>query len=313
MAEIKQDKESIVESLEYWGLEQDAGKKLITVAGDPSACFEGDPLMMIRIVRFAAELGFDIHIKAYNAILDKSALLSEANTDDIRVEFERLLTAEFAGKGLKILAGAELMPYIIGSLAENMTKRAMSQFAVLAENIDKTMRVRERRIALFYLCFEKKAALGAVKFLNYSPKMEARIADAFAMLEPMCFLGNEYEFKRFVALCGEERYRYLDSLSKAQRIVYDMPDTKILSRHHMMEAIKSKGDPIFIEDLEIDAADIAGSNIAEGEKAADILRELLDHVHKNPKMNTREHLLRQAEKYAKAALRVPFQKVRRLK
>ncbi|MCL1809080.1 MAG: hypothetical protein FWG42_04820 [Clostridiales bacterium] len=313
MAEIKKEMGTILKELEAEGLRADAGKKLISAAQDPAALFEENPMAMMRTVRFAAESGFDIHIKTYDAILEKAALLKDADVDRTREEFEKILVAEFAGKGLKMLAGTELMPCVIGGLAEKMTKRAMKQFAVLAENIDKTKRVRDRRVVLFYLCFEEKAALGAVKFLGFDARTAGLVADAMRLLEPMCFLANEYELKRFVFRCGEEKYRYLDSLSKAQRIVYDMPDVKILGRHYMMELIKSKGDPIFIEDLAVDADDIVCRNIAEGDKADQILLELLDMVHKDPKLNTREHLLRQAESYSKNVFRMPFQKMRWLK
>ena len=289
---------------------QDIQEKLIRVVGDPLVRFEEDPLRMMRAARFAAETGFDIHKKTYKAILQKGALLEKISADRIRQEFEKLIVAKFAGKGLKMLHSLGLMPVIVGELAEEMTSREMTDFDTLAENIDKTKRIKDRRLGLFYLCFERKGALAAVRRLKFDSKMTGKLEDALNHLESMCFLADKFEIKQFIAKIGPDRYEYLDGLSKAQRIVYDLQEHKILGRYYLLQDMEANKEPMFISDLKIDGNDIIENGIAEGEKVGEILGMLLDLVHKEPKRNTKEELLRYAEQYATNIIKATFRKVR---
>jgi hypothetical protein len=92
-----------------------------------------------------------------------------------------------------------------------------------------------------------------------------------------------------------------------------MPESKILGRHYMMEEIKERSEPIYIEDLKIDEIDIIYNGIAEDEKAEELLRMLLDLVHKEPRRNTKKELLASAEEYSTNKLKATFRKVRWLR
>ena len=62
---------------------KDIENRLIRTVGEPMERFSEDPLRMIRAVRVAGELDFDIHKKTYEAIVANSGLLSEANIKKI--------------------------------------------------------------------------------------------------------------------------------------------------------------------------------------------------------------------------------------
>jgi hypothetical protein len=160
------------------------------------------------------------------------------------------------------------------------------------------------------LCFEKKAALEAVKFLKFDSKIVAKVKDALEHIEPMNFLATKFELKQFIASIGPERYKYLEDVSKAQRIVYDLHVNKILSRFYLLEEIKDKGEPIFIEDLKIDANDIIENKIVEDEKVDELLHMLLDLTHNDPRQNTKKALLNHARKYANNKFKAAFRKVK---
>jgi tRNA nucleotidyltransferase (CCA-adding enzyme) len=293
----------------YGGI-QDINDKIIKTVGDPLVRFEEDPLRMIRAARFAAQLGFEIDNKTYGAISKKYRLLKEISADRIRQEFEKIMVAEFAGSGLKILARTGMMNYIIGDLAERMKKRALSDFADLTENIDKTSRIRERRLGLFYTCFEEKDAFEAVNVLNYDAKTIGRIKDAFELLDPMHFIATKLEFKKFISKYGMERYEYVDGLAKAKYIVHDLPNSKAKTRHYIMQEIKANGEPVFIKDLAINGNDIIERGIAEGERVGKILALLLDIVHSNPKYNQKDYLLARAREYSENKLTAAIQRMR---
>ena len=67
--------------IDYVGGMEDLRKGLIRIIGDPVVRFTEDPVRMVRAVRFAAVLGFEIEPKTYEALLehkDKIALASPA-------------------------------------------------------------------------------------------------------------------------------------------------------------------------------------------------------------------------------------------
>ena len=83
------------------------------------------------------------------------------------------------------------------------------------------------------------------------------------------FLNTDMEFKKFLFKYGNERYNYLHNLSKAMRIVYDQPSLKIESRNYMMKKIISGNEPVFVEDLVIDANDIMACTGSPAHKKED--------------------------------------------
>ena len=61
--------------VDYHGGIQDARKKLLRMIGDPSARYREDPVRIVRAVRFAAKLGFQIEAKTRAPIQSMAALL----------------------------------------------------------------------------------------------------------------------------------------------------------------------------------------------------------------------------------------------
>ena len=97
-------------------------------------------------------------------------------------------------------------------------------------------------------------------------------------------------------------------MEKAQRIVFSYDsETKIRSKIFMLDEIHKFGEPIFPEDLKIDANDLIEAGICDRDKAQKILNMLTEEIHTHPKKNTREQLLKLAKVYSKnkvaAALR----------
>lgn len=176
-------------------------------------------------------------------------------------------------------------------------------FKTVCDNIDKTRPVRTRRLGLVYTAITKKRALAAIERLQFDKKTEEHLKDGVERIIDINFLNTDMEFKKFLFKYGNERYNYLHNLSKAMRIVYDQPSLKIESRNYMMKKIISGNEPVFVEDLVIDANDIMEAGITDSaEKAAELLEQVAALVHKNPANNHRDVLLKYAKKYSKNKL-----------
>jgi len=297
-----------------FGGREDLKARLIKTVGNPSERFEEDPLRMLRAIRLAAELGFDLHKSVCDGILEKKHLIEGLSKERIRNEFEKIIISNNTGKGLRMLAGMGIMQYIVGAeRSEKMGKREIENFNLVADNIDKTMPIVDRRLGLFYTVFDESRGLKALKVLEFDGAMEQKLTDALILLSQLYFLSNKYDFKRFLIKYGMDRYDYLNGLAKVQRIVYDHDEVKIMARAHILEDIRKFKEPIFIEDLAIDGNDFIEEGIAEGEKIGKILLMLVDIVHMKPNLNTRSEMLRYARQFSKSRLAASFRKVKWIK
>lgn len=69
----------------------DIKNSIVRAVGDPDRRFDEDALRILRAVRFASVLGFDIEEETSRAALRKKALLSSVSGERIAVEWQKLL------------------------------------------------------------------------------------------------------------------------------------------------------------------------------------------------------------------------------
>lgn len=282
----------------------DLKNRKIRMVGDPMERLKQDPSRMLRAVRLVAELNFELNRDLRDAILAQSSLMDHVSKEKILEEFSRILGAEYAGKGLRLLAGLNLMPFIIGEdLALHMTKNELDDFSTYCENIHKTKQNPRRRMGLFYLIFSGKRGLKAIEMLPHTAKDMQHFNDQLKYMHKIYFIRTKIEFKQFIVRIGMERYQYLQNLAKAQRIVYDLPEEKVLSRDYLLTVIRNEKEPLFVEDLAINGDDLIAAGFEEGEGIGQMLYMLLDAVHLKPQRNEKRELLKLAKVYKKSWLK----------
>lgn len=272
-----------------------------------------EPIRILKAVKYAALYNFDLHKDLYQLLLTNAERLAEADKDEILYEFTELISGRYAGKALKMTAGLKLLPAIVGSEAAALSRRGAGDYETLAENIDKTKQIPLRRLALFYLCFGKNCRK-AVEYLPHDEEDRECLADVETQLNNLHFLSTEESIKKYLYHNGWEKYRFMDKLSKAQAIVYDLNTTRIEGRNYILDTVLQEKQPIFIEDLAIDADDIIEAGITDDpEKAQHLLSLLPDVVHQKPKYNERKALLKYAKTFSKSKLRAAFRDVKWLR
>lgn len=286
------------------GGRDDMKRKLIRSVGDADQLFKSQPARMLEAVAMASEMDFDLHKDVFDGILRNWRLLLDYDRTVIRENLERILTSEHAGKGLKLMAESGLMAVIFGEeVSKKMSHNDMRAFNVLCENIDRTRPVRLRRLGLLYTILSKKPGMEAIDRLEFSDEDKVYLYDAMTLMIDIQFLGEPVKFKRFLFEVGMDRYNYMHNLAKAQRIVYDQPTQRVESRNYAMMEIQQNQEPVFVEDLVIDANDIMEAGITDDpERAAELLRSVCALVHKKPQDNRRDVLLKAAKKYSKSKL-----------
>ena len=297
-----------------FGGREDLRKKILRTVGDPEIRFKEDPYRMMRGIRMATELNLEIPKDVYKALLHQSGEMAYVSKEKILYEFLRILSSENPGIGLRYLAGAEIMPYIIGQgISHNMSRHELDDFGIYCDNIHNTKPVTMRRAGLFYNIFRGKRLMQAVSVLPYPNDYLVHFQDITDFFEKIYFFKTGVELKRFIAKVGLERYNYLHNLAKAQRIIYDGAEDKIVSRDVLMQYIREAGDPIFVADLAIDGDDLIEAGFPQGTDIGTMLLMLLDAVHLDPRKNNKKALIKLAYAYKKSRLKRTTRKIRWLK
>ena len=91
------------EVLDFVGGRQDLALRLIRAIGDPEKRFREDHLRLLRAVRFAARLGFDIESETEAAIVRLHPLTTAVAPERARDELVRILTEGGARRGFEML------------------------------------------------------------------------------------------------------------------------------------------------------------------------------------------------------------------
>lgn len=300
--------EKQTEIADPYGGRDDMRKKLIRTIGDPDKRFKEDPVRMIRAVRLAAEMDFDLYQPVFDAISANHQLLDTADPKRVREEFSMLVTAGHAGKGLNMLMATGMISAILGQhVVDKLTKREMQDLTTLSENIDRTQPVEARRLGLFFACVSKKKAIPAIERLEFDETTRQHLIDAVSDLPKLYFTATKPTLKKFIYERGWERYDYLASMEKAQRIVFEyFSDTKIKSKMFLLQEIEKYREPIFVEDMHIDANDLIEAGICTKDNVDKILHMMIEELHTHPRKNTREELLKLAKLYSKNKLAAMF-------
>src|SRR5258708_17073298 len=78
-------------------------KKMIQTPLDPNITFSDDPLRMMRAIRFASQLNFDIEANTFEAILKNSSRLKIVSMERITDELNKIILSPVPSYGFKLL------------------------------------------------------------------------------------------------------------------------------------------------------------------------------------------------------------------
>ncbi|NWK56225.1 CCA tRNA nucleotidyltransferase [Verrucomicrobiaceae bacterium N1E253] len=99
--------------IDYVGGQNDLKTKTLRAIGEPSQRFQEDALRLMRAIRFATVLNFEIEPSTWQAIHDHAELLGQISKERIREEFVRILLAPSRARGFELLTQSGLMHHII--------------------------------------------------------------------------------------------------------------------------------------------------------------------------------------------------------
>lgn len=88
---------------------KDIKRKIIRTPTDPMITFSDDPLRMMRAVRFATQLNFDIHPDTFDALIKSASRLKIISNERIMDELNKIIRTPKPSYGFKLLFAGNLL------------------------------------------------------------------------------------------------------------------------------------------------------------------------------------------------------------
>ena len=103
--------------LDYVDGRADIDRRVVRCIGDATARFTEDKLRMLRAIRFASNLGYDIEPETFRAIQQMAPQVAVVSAERIRDELIKIFTRPNAGRGLRLLDESWLLAVVLPEVA----------------------------------------------------------------------------------------------------------------------------------------------------------------------------------------------------
>ena len=103
--------------LDFVGGRDDLARGLVRAIGDPEMRFREDHLRLLRAIRFAARLQFEVEPATFHAIRRHHALIRTVSAERVRDELVRILTEGGARRGFELLDATGLLEDLLPEVA----------------------------------------------------------------------------------------------------------------------------------------------------------------------------------------------------
>ncbi len=320
-------KEGIIDP--YDGI-KDLDKALLRAVGEPEERFTEDALRILRGVRFAAQLGFDLEAKTLEGMRRCAHLLDHISKERIRDEIMKILLSD-QPKKLAHMHDWGLLEYVLPELGEcfktsqNHPHHIYDVGAHTIKALEQIPKDEVLRLTMLLHDIGKPAThttdnCGIDHFhghvsvsVEMSKKILRRLRFDNHTIKEVTTLVKYHDFHIEEALTKESIKEVLCEIGPAlfeKLLIIQEADARGQNPDKLSPKLKElkKAEEIFknirqnnecyaLKDLKINGKDIASLGITEGLKIGTVLQSLLDRVIKKPELNQRDILLDMIKEY----------------
>ncbi len=274
--------------LDLFGGREDLAHGIIRCVGNPETRFTEDALRMLRAVRFATRLGFEIHPETQAAICALAPTLSRISRERISVEFHKILRSPAPSRGLTLLADTGLLPIILPA-GRRVPARALEELPP-----DFPLRLSALLYGLPPECVEEN--LRGLRLPTVTQKT-VRLLTAEHALPAAPTAADARRLQYELEGNGAEAVLVRLSHTPVDDVVAGKALTDLLDLIRCTEEVH---DPVMLADLAVSGRDLISIGISPGPGLQATLRALLAAVWADPTLNTRDALLNLARRYLPA-------------
>jgi tRNA nucleotidyltransferase (CCA-adding enzyme) len=324
------DKESYF-LIDHYNGQKDLKDKLVRAVGDPNARFSEDALRMMRAVRIATELGFQIEEKTFEAIKANVLLIHKISKERVRDELIKIVISPYPYEGMMMFRNSGLMQEILPELEKGFgveqaspgrhhiydvgTHSLMSLKYVAERNTDSITRLATLIHDIGKPPTFKKIESGTITFYNHeviSARIAKNIAERLRLSSKQAeklwrlvrwhqFTVNENQtdsaIRRFITKVGLENVSDMLDLRIGDRLGGGARETSWRLEEFKKRLIEVQKQPFTVKDLKIGGADVMKTlGIEPGPKVGEILKRLYTLVIEKKIDNERDTLFEEIKK-----------------
>ncbi len=322
------------EYLDYYHGYEDLKNKIVRTVGEAHDRFNEDGLRILRAVRIATEINFEIDKKTEKAILDNIKLLKNIAKERVRDEFIKIIMSDSPMSGLILCRKLGLLPYIAKEIQEMISiEQSRSHIydvfehslRALQHTADKKYSLEIRLAALFHdigkpptrrrdvkqdlWTFYGHEVVGSrivAKILTELRFPKKTIDKVTKLVRWHMFFSDTEQIslsavRRIISSVGRDNIWDLMNLRGADRVGMGRPKEspyRLRKYHSMIE--EAMTDPVSVGMLKIDGQRLMTvTHETPGPKIGYILHALLEEVLENPALNTEEYLNKRSKELIK--------------
>jgi putative nucleotidyltransferase with HDIG domain len=326
-----------VELVDKFQGQEDLKNKLIKTVGDPEDRIEEDALRMMRAVRLAVQLGFQIEQELLEILSKKAINLKYVSKERVGEELKKIILSSKPARGIDLLVETGLIEYVIPEIKKTIKVKQNRHhyhgpyntvYKHMLASLEKCPSEKfEVRMASFLhdigkpgtkqgsgleASFHNHEYLGAkmVKKIMERLKFSREVVDKTVLLaKNHMFYYNvdevgESGVRKVIRKVGLENIKDLIDVRIADRLGSGVPKAvPYRLRHFQFMVDKVSQDPISVKQLKINGNDLIKElKLKPGPKIGAVLEVLLMEVIENPTKNTVENLLKRSKTLIKEDL-----------
>lgn len=308
----------------------DLEKGLIRAVGDPAKRFGEDALRIMRAVRFAAQLGYEVEEDTVQAMKELAPTLSKISAERIAAELEKLLVSPHPEKlkmayecGItavilpefdRCMETAQNNPHHKYSVGEhtivsigNARPDRILRYTMLMHDMGKPSckTTDEQGIDHFYGHQEVSAQMAndILRRLKSDNETRRSVSKLVRYHDLTCGLTGK-SVRKAISLIGEDLFPlYLevkDADTRAQSDFRFQEKMDYLEEVRLLyRKILEEGDCLSLKDLAVNGKDLIAAGMKPGREIGEVLGAMYRDVIDDPEHNNKEYLM---EKYGPAAM-----------
>lgn len=310
---------------EFNGL-ADLSNSLLKTVGSPTERFTEDALRLLRAVRFSVQLNFEIQHETYQALCAQSGLITHISWERIRDELFKILASRYPAEGIEILDDTGLLQHILPELLEGKGVKQgghhttdvwthsidalrycpatdpLVRLATLLHDVAKPRTMAKSGDSVTFYNHEligARVAKEIGKRLKLSKDQNDRL---FTLVRQHMFYyqphNTDASIRRFMRKVGLNNIDDILDLREGDRLGSGARKTSWRLEEMKQRMIDQLHQPMDARDLALNGHDLMTElQLKPGPILGEIITFLLECVLENPELNTKEELLKLAQRY----------------
>jgi len=262
--------------------ETDIEKRIIRCVGNATERFEEDALRILRAIRFAGVLDFEIEESTKEAIIKLSPTLVKISRERIQAELDKLIISDNPSK-IRLLYELDVIRWLF--LDYYKSDKIEEDYQRMIKLIEKAPKDHYIRWALFISFSGVPNLLRSLKFDNIT----VNICNKLKTYKDYPLKNDIYEIKKLIVLMGEEVFSkyYLTYRQIMDENIHDLIEE--IKKTYAL--IKEENHCISIKDLKIGGNDLKKLGVEQGTEIGRIINHIFEMVLKDNTLNNEEKLI----------------------